>query len=92
MNSLMLMPLVMPLMLPGGFDGVEPYSASPRLCVRNTTGARNTSTTGMPGVRALARELGRSPSHVCRVLRGERQSKRLMARIRAAGIKVEEVE
>ncbi len=25
------------------------------------------------GVRALARELGRSPSHICRVLHGERR-------------------
>lgn len=41
-----------------------------------------------PGVRALARELHRSPSHICRVLRGERQSKRLAAKLRERGISV----
>lgn len=42
-----------------------------------------------PGVRELARRLGRSPSHICRVLRGERKpSAELMRRLRAMGGKV----
>lgn len=44
-----------------------------------------------PGVRALARELHRSPSHICRVLRGERQSLRLTKLLKKRGIKVEDV-
>ena len=42
------------------------------------------------GVRALARELHRSPSHICRVLRGERQSMRLTKLLKKRGIKVKE--
>ena len=45
-----------------------------------------------PGVRALARELHRSPSHICRVLRGERQSMRLAKLLKKRGIKIEEEE
>ena len=44
-----------------------------------------------PGVRALARELHRSPSHICRVLRGERQSMRLAKLLKKRGIKFKEV-
>lgn len=40
-----------------------------------------------PGVRALARELHRSPSHICRVINGERQSRRLTAELKKRGIK-----
>lgn len=40
--------------------------------------------------RALAKVLGRSPSHICRVLRGERQSMRLAKLLKKRGIKVEE--
>ena len=49
-------------------------SASLRLCVRKTT------TTAMPGVRALARSLHRSPSHICRVLKGQRKPSDRLAR------------
>ena len=38
-------------------------------------------------MRELARELGRSPSHICRVMRGERQSRRLSALLAKRGIK-----
>ena len=38
--------------------------------------------------RALAKVLGRSPSHICRVMRGERASRRLAAQLRQRGIKV----
>lgn len=40
--------------------------------------------------RALARELHRSPSHICRVLRGERVSARLSRLLAKRGIKTEE--
>ena len=41
------------------------------------------------GVRELARSLDRSPSHICRVLRGERKaSAELMRKLRARGVKV----
>jgi len=44
------------------------------------------------GVRELARSLDRSPSHICRVLRGERKASaelmRRRAELRARGIKV----
>ena len=60
-------------------------SASLRLCVRKTT-------TGMPGVRALARSLHRSPSHICRVLKGERKpSAELERKMRKLGLKPGEV-
>ena len=60
-------------------------SASLRLCVRKTT------TSAMPGVRALARILHRSPSHICRVLSGERKpSAELRRKLRRRGVKFEE--
>ena len=42
-------------------------------------------------LRALARELHRSPSHICRVMSGERQSMRLAKLLKKRGIKVKEV-
>ena len=43
------------------------------------------------GVRALARRLHRSPSHICRVIQGERKpSAQLAAKLRKLGLKVEE--
>ena len=75
MRNLLLMPLIMPLMLPGGFDGVEPLKED----------AHNF----IPGsCRALAKVLGRSPSHICRVMRGERVSRRLAAQLRRCGVKI----
>ena len=67
----------LPSKLPSGFDGVEPY----------TPHAGPITFPKAIGVRALARELGRSPSHVCRVMRGERQSKRLMLLLKKRGVK-----
>lgn len=40
------------------------------------------------GVRQIARELKLSPSHVSRVINGERQSRRLAAELKKRGIKV----
>ena len=39
-------------------------------------------------MRALARALHRSPSHICRVMRGKRQSMRLAKLLKKRGIKV----
>lgn len=38
-------------------------------------------------LRALALKLNRSPSHICRVINGERQSRRLAAELKKRGIK-----
>ena len=38
-------------------------------------------------LRALALKLKRSPSHICRVINGERQSRRLVAELKKCGIK-----
>ena len=78
MNSLMLMPLVMPLMLPGGFDGVEPYSAhsaSLRLCVRNTTTSplKTVTTRRCFGIAATARAIGCHPIHLTYIMHGQRK-------------------
>jgi hypothetical protein len=38
-------------------------------------------------LRKLAQELKRSPSHLCRVINGSRQSRRLAAELKRRGIK-----
>jgi len=48
-------------------------------------GTRGTGPIETRGIRALARELGRSPSHICRVMHGERKSARLECRMRELG-------
>lgn len=65
----------LPQQLPSGFDGVEPLQEA-----KVEDGS----------YRALARELHRSPSHICRVMRGERQSMRLAKLLKKRGIKVKE--
>ena len=57
----MLASAMIPLMIAGGFDGVEPK----REVVYNYTEG---------SYRALARVLHRSPSHIYRVMKGERES------------------
>jgi len=39
-------------------------------------------------LRALARELHRSPSHICRVISGERSSRRLAIELKRRGYKI----
>jgi hypothetical protein len=39
-------------------------------------------------LRKLAAKLNRSPSHICRVINGERESKRLSKELKKLGIKV----
>lgn len=43
---------------------------------------------GLEGVSAAARAVGRSPSWVSLVLNGKRRSRRLMTRLRAAGVRL----
>ena len=62
--------MMIPLMIAGGFDGVEPLKEA-----KVEDGS----------YRALARVLGRSPSHICRVMHGERKSARLECRMRELG-------
>ena len=52
-------------------------------------GTRGTGPIETRGIRALARELGRSPSHICRVMHGERKSARLECRMRELGLTFE---
>ena len=63
--------MLIPLMIVGGFDGVEPR----REVVHNYSEG---------SYRALARVLHRSPSHICRVINGERASASLLAAIKRA--------
>lgn len=61
--------MMIPLMIAGGFDGVEPLKEA-----KVEDGS----------YRALARVLHRSPSHICRVINGERTSASLLAAIKRA--------
>ena len=78
MKKLILMPLVMPLMLPSGFDGVEPFVVMPE--IKTVSRLTNAS--------ALARELGVTREHLWRVVTGRRESRRLAAQLRQRGVKV----
>ena len=51
-------------------------------------GERGTGPIETRGIRALARALGRSPSHVSRVMKGERVSRRLTAELKRLGVKL----
>ena len=75
--------LLIPLMIAGGFDGVEPLrdSATPR----ETWGAQPRRMS----YRAASKVLGVDVGHLWRVVHGERVSKRLCARLRAANIELE---
>ena len=42
-----------------------------------------------PSMRVLARKLGRSASHICRVMNGKRESASLARRLNAMGVEVE---
>lgn len=70
---------LIPLMIAGGFDGVEPMI---RIALEPTNGRRMS-------YRAAASLLGVDVGHLWRVVHGERVSKRLSARLRAENIKLE---
>jgi len=63
-----------PTSLPSGFDGVEAMREPNFKCATS--------------FRALGRAIGVSPSHICRVMRGERVSHRLAAELAKRGVKV----
>ena len=90
--------LLIPLMIAGGFDGVEPLraSATPReiLAAQPTRKAKRSEIVirrkpRMSGLSAAAARLGVSRTHLREVINGNRQSKHLMARLAKAGVKVE---
>ena len=70
---------LIPLMIAGGFDGVEPMI---RIALAPTNGSRMSYA-------AAARVLGVDVGHLWRVVHGERESKRLCARLRAENIKLD---
>ena len=79
--------LLIPLMIAGGFDGVEPLrdSATPR----ETLAAQPRQKVRRMSYRAASKVLGVDVGHLWRVVHGERVSKRLCARLRAANIELE---
>ena len=94
--------MLIPLMIAGGFDGVEPLrpSAPPREILAaqpRQTACRKAKRSEivirrkprMSGLSAAAARLGVSRTHLREVINGNRQSKHLMARLAKAGVKVE---
>ena len=69
--------LLIPLMIAGGFDGVEPLEPLPNVPPRRMS------------YRAASKVLGVDVGHLWRVVHGERVSKRLCARLRAENIELE---
>ena len=94
--------MLIPLMIAGGFDGVEPLrpSAPPREILAaqpRQTACRKAKRSEivirrkprMSGLSAAAARLGVSRTHLREVINGNRQSKHLMARLAKAGVKEE---
>ena len=57
---------------------------------KSTRGRRTARRVQHRGVQALAEHMGLSAGHVCRVLRGERQSRKVLEAARTSGL-VEQV-
>lgn len=74
--------LMIPLMIAGGFDGVEPFARTPVEIIASD-GRRVT-------VREAARMIGSSSSHVFYIMHGERKAHRLRAKMRELGLKFKE--
>jgi len=74
--------MLVPLMIAGGFDGVEPHEP-----VKYEVVAADGHTVG---VRELARLTGYSPAHVCYTRKGERISRPLRAKMAKLGLKFRE--
>lgn len=86
----MVAPILIPLAILGGMDGVEPLRASVPLCEKpklNEIVIRRKPR--MSGLSAAAARLGVSRTHLREMINGNRQSKHLMARLAKAGVKVE---
>ena len=63
--------LMIPLMIAGGFDGVEPPRCTRRTCAAFTGPVHRT--TEIRGLGAAARKCGCSHTHLRKVLEGERK-------------------
>lgn len=70
--------MLIPLMIVGGFDGVEPFTRTP-VEIIDSDGRR-------VSVREAARMMGSSSSHVFYMMHGERKSNRLRAKMRDLGL------
>ena len=77
--------MMIPLMIAGGFDGVEPLrpSAPPREILATAQDDKLRES----GVREIARQTGYSPCYVCIVRQGKRKARPLRAKMRELGLK-----
>lgn len=86
----MIAPILIPLAILGGMDGVEPLRASVPLCekpkLKEIVIRREER---LVGVTAAARRLGCTQANVSMVVRGVRKSRSLLERMRKMNIRVE---
>ena len=75
----MIAPVMIPLMIVGGFDGVEPQMTF-KVCDRHGRAV---------GVREAARLTNMSPAHVFYILHGQRKSARFERKMRELGLTFE---
>lgn len=96
----MFAPILIPLAILGGMDGVEPLRASVPLCEKPRRCAALEEVSKLAekygrrqprrmSYRAASKVLGVDVGHLWRVVHGERVSKRLCARLRAENIELE---
>ena len=79
------MSLMIPLMIAGGFDGVEPPRCTRRTCAAFTGPVHRT--TELRGLGAAARRCGVLHTHLRKVLEGERKpSAELASKMRRLGL------
>lgn len=89
----MFAPILMPLAILGGMDGVEPLRASVTLCeepkLKEIVIRREERLGGVTaaGVREIARLTGYSPAHVCYARRGVRISRPLRRKMAELGLR-----
>ena len=86
MPTLIPIALASVLWLPSGFDGVSSSGNVPASSI--SAELPKSCPVRLMGYHAAARELGVDVGHLWRVVHGERQSKRLTARLRAANIQL----
>ena len=77
--------MMIPLMIAGGFDGVEPPRCTRRTCAAFAEPVHRT--TELRGLGAAARRCGVSHTHLRKVLQGERKpSAELAAKMKKLGL------
>ena len=74
--------MMIPLMIAGGFDGVEPFKL-PTFDIGNANGRT-------VGVREASRLTGYSVAHISYIRHGQRKSARFERKMRDLGLKFEE--